>query len=438
MNAGNTAPAGRAGSPLARVRALVSGEDRHKRDALLGSGSSLLVYGLSVLTGPLLGRALGPSGRGDLAAVLVPTQLFAWLATFGLPAATAYYARSHSRRELNMSAWLFTLMVGLPAVIIAWPFVPRFLSSHDPVTVGWFRAFLVSGLLILPQYSCLDYLNGRGRSLRFNALRHFSQVANFICVVALALFGHLTLRSALQAALFSNVAGALVAFSWAWGWPTGGFRYATLKAQFGYGWRVALGQVAQMVVGRLDQFVMVGLVDSTALGLYAVAVTAAGVSGAIGSGMALAVFPHIRGADDAAQRRQTLARGLRWIGAASLGLAGVTALSASWVIPWLFGEGFRGSLAPLWVLLPGQVCYDLANIISVSLQAEGRPGASSRGLTLAAVVTAVAIGPAVGRYGIVGAAAVTSCSQAAFLAYVGYAVRHPRAGLPGVMVETSA
>jgi O-antigen/teichoic acid export membrane protein len=404
------------------------GRDRHKRDALLSSGSSLFVYGLSVLTGPLLGRALGPSGRGDLAAVMVPTQLFAWLATFGIPAATAYYARSHSRRELNMSAWVFTIVFGIPAVAIAWPFVPRFLADHDPVTITWFRLFLVSGLLILPQYSCLDYLNGRGKTIRFNALRHLSLLGYSACVIVLSLIGQLTLSSALKAGFICNVAGAAIAFSWAWGWPGRGFRFATLKQQLDYGWRVALGQVAQMVVGRLDQFVMVGLVDSRELGLYAVAVTAAGVSGAIGSGMALAVFPHVREAADAAARRQTLARGLRWIGMTSVGLGAVTALSAPWVIPMLFGGGFRGSLAPLWVLIPGQVCYDLANLISVALQAEGRPGASSRGLTLAALVTAGGIGFAVGQWGIVGAAAVTTASQAAYLLYVGLAVRRPAKG----------
>ena len=46
-------------------------------------------------------------------------------------------------------------------------------------------------------------------------------------------------------------------------------------------------------------------------------------------------------------------------------------------------------------------------------------------MTLAAAVTVVFIGFAVSRYGIVGAALVTTASQAAYLVYVAVAVRRP-------------
>ncbi|MFN0089370.1 MAG: oligosaccharide flippase family protein, partial [Acidimicrobiales bacterium] len=419
---------------LTRLRAL----DRRRRDALISAGSSFGVYGLSVLTGPLLGRALGPAGRGDLAAVVVPTQLLAWILTFGIPAASAYYAPTHKRRELNMGAWVFALLVGAPLAAVAWPLVPRYLQGHDPVTIDFFRAGLVAGLLILPQYACLDCLNGRGRNLRFNALRHLALVSYSLCVLVLAATDRLTLRSALTAWLVSNLFGAAAAFSYGWGWPTGGFRLATLRAQLRYGSRVAFGQAAQMVMGRLDQFMMVGLVSPTQLGLYAVAVTAAGVSGAIGSGLALAVFPHVRNAATVEERRATLQRSLRWVAVASLSLGTLVGVSAPWVLTFLFGPEFSGSLTPLWILLPGQFCYDLANLLSSSLQAQGRPGSASRGLALAAAITAVGLLLAVRPYGIVGAAAVTTFSQFAFLCYVAAASKRSERRVVDLLPQTVA
>ncbi|MFN0028447.1 MAG: oligosaccharide flippase family protein [Acidimicrobiales bacterium] len=403
----------------------LAGMDRHQRDSLLTAGSQLFVYGLSVLTGPMLARALDAEGRGDLAAVLVGTQLFGWLATFGIPAATAYHATTMNRRELNMSAWFFSLLVGLPVVAVIWPFVPRYLNDHDPATVIWFRLFLLAALTILPQYSCLNYVNGRGDNVRFNALRHLALLSNSLVIMVLFLTDRLNLISALQASFFSNLGAAAVTFTFAWGWPSRGFSWSAFRKQLDYGWRVALGSVAQMMVGRLDQIVMVGLVASEQLGLYAVAVTAAGVSGALAVGMGLAVFPHIRDAPDHAARRATLRRGLRWMSVCSIGMATTIGLSAGFVIPLLFGKSFRGSLNPLYVLLPGQVCFDLANVIGQALQAEGRPGTSSRALTLAAVITATTITLAVGRYGLVGAALVTTTSQAAYLVYVSLAIRRP-------------
>ncbi len=407
------------------------GLDRHQRDSLLTAGSQLFVYGLSLLTGPMLARALDADGRGDLAAVLVATQLFGWVATFGIPAATAYYATSMDRRELNMSAWFFSLVVGLPVVAVIWPFVPRYLNDHDPATVLWFRLFLLAALTVLPQYACLNYVNGRGGNVRFNALRHLALLSNSLVVIVLFLTDRLTLISALQASFFCNLAAAVITFTFAGGWPSRGFSWAALRIQLDYGWRVALGSVAQMTVGRLDQIIMVGIVAPEELGLYVIAVTAAGVSGALAVGMGLAVFPHIRDAPDHAARRATLRRGVRWMALSSTGMAAVIGLSAGFVIPLLFGEGFRGSLKPLYVLLPGQVCFDLANVIGQALQAEGRPGTSSRALTLAAIITASTITLAVSRYGIVGAALVTTTSQAAYLAYVTVAIRRPPTSAQG-------
>jgi O-antigen/teichoic acid export membrane protein len=390
--------------------------DRQKFEATITSLSGLATYALSIFTGPLLARALDPAGRGDLAAVLVPTQLFGWIIGFGLPTAAAYYGRTHQRREIHTGAWLFTLIVGGLAVAIAWPFIPGYLSGHSAVTVTWFRWTLLANLLIVPVSVALEEMRSYGAGVRFNLLRALPFVANSAGVVALAIVGHLTLVAAMASNLISILLYAVVVICYCRSWPTRTFSFTTLKSHVRYGGRVAFGTLANLIIARLDQFLMVGLVSSDQLGIYVVAATAAGVSAAIGQGVALSLFPHLRQQKAAADRRANTTRSVRWVILVSGGIAVLMAAGAVWIIPLAFGHAFSGAVVPLWLMLPGQVLADIATVYNAQLMAEGRPGSSSASLAVGAVVSVLTIWPAVHLAGIRGAAVVTSISQAAVLA----------------------
>ena len=390
---------------------------RHRRDSALTAGTNLAVYALSLLTGPLLGRSLGPAGRGDLASVLTPTQLWAWATTYGLPGATAYLAPERDRGELITSAWLVATVVNVPLVALVWFLVPAYLAGHDPITVGWFRLILVGSLLSLPCYSTLNHLNGVGRNAAFNALRHLPTIGNAVAVLVLRLSGRLSLASALRATLITNVVGCAAAILFGRGWPRR-FRLSTLRAQWRFGSRLAIGQLASLAVGRLDQLLMVRLVSSAQLGRYAVAATAAGAGGALAQGLAFALFPRVRHAETARLRRREVRRASRWVLVGSGAMALAIGAIAPYLLPALFGAGFRDAVPALWLLLPGQVANDRATVLAAGLQASGRPGVATRGQLLATMCTAAGIVPAVARWGIQGAAVVTSLSQLAGLIYV--------------------
>ena len=103
-------------------------ERRLRRDRLMTTLSGFAVFGLAFATGPILARSLGVSGRGAVAAVLIPTQVLGWMLMLGIPQATAYFARIRHDRQLIMSSWVVTLVVGVPVITLIWPFVPALLS----------------------------------------------------------------------------------------------------------------------------------------------------------------------------------------------------------------------------------------------------------------------------------------------------------------------
>lgn len=409
------------------------------RDASFTAASGFLGYGLSVITGPILAHVLGPTGRGDLAAVLVPAQMFGWLLTFGIPLASVYYAPHYKDRQLVMSAWVFAVVAGGLVVLVSWPLVPHYLSGHDALTVPWLRASLVSMVALLPSYTAINLLMARGRVVAFSALRQFPLVVNTVFVVALAISGRLTLTTALAAALAANLVWFVTALLFTRSWPGAGFRGAVMRLQVRYGSRVALGSAANLLISRLDQFLLVGIVSSRELGLYAVAVTGAGLSGPVGQGVAQVLMPHLRNArhhDDDSANEWTARAAARWTLVASTCVAVIVAASAHWLLPAVLGSGFAGAVTALWILLPGQIANDLGTVVGAKLQADGHPGAVSQGLGVAAVVTVVGLWFAVARFGITGAAVVTTLSQFSFAGFVLASVRRRRGETSRLDIDT--
>ncbi len=409
-----------AGAPVAKLRFA----------SAVNASAGLAVYAMAGITGPLLARALGPAGRGDYAAVVVPTEMIAWLLAFGMPVAAVYYAREHDDRSLIMGSWTLAVAAGCALVVGTWGLVPAYLHGHSATTVPWFRAFLVMAVPFAPVYTATNLLLARGNVVAFNVLKQLTLVVNTVLVVALAVIGHLTLSTALAAALAGD-AIAYVATMWhVRAWPGRGFRRRTAALQLRYGARVAPGTMSSLLVARLDQFVLVGAVSSRSLGLYAVAVTGAGLSSPVSSGVAQALLPHLRNLDPSTDPRRHAAQAVRWTLAASVTIATGLAVTAWWGLPLLFGGAFRDAVPLLWVLLPGQVANDLASVLSARLQAEGRPGVQSQGLLAAVVVTVVGLAIAVRPFGTAGAAVVTDLSQLTFLVWV--ALRGRRRGLHAV------
>lgn len=394
-------------------------ERRLRRDRLMTTLSGFAVFGLAFATGPILARSLGVSGRGAVAAVLIPTQVLGWMLMLGIPQATAYFARIRDDRQLIMSSWVVTLVVGVPVITLIWPFVPALLSDYPPVTVDFFRAFLVASLLVLPFTNTIDLLRGLGRIPAFNFFRLLQYIVNAALLSLLFLTDRLDLRLALLIALVANVGAWILTIGVNRTWPGRGFRRSVFREQLNYGTRAWIGTMSAMVIARFDQVLMVGVVEPAALGLYVVAASIAQITGPIGQGVALSLFPHLRGeAENAEQQHNMTTSALRWTFIASSGTAALVALTAPFLLPLVFGQAFAPSVTPLLILLPGQVCLDMANVVSAKLEADNRPGRASAGTALGAITTVTFVIPAVAVFGISGAAFVTSASQALVLIFV--------------------
>ena len=401
------------------LRDRAAGASAYRRHAVITSLTSVGLYGLGVVTGPILARALGPSGRGDVAAVIAPATVLVLLLGFGFPTAAAYFVDSVPEDRLLVTATALGLIVGIPVCAALWFVAPSYLAGHSPVAVTWARIVLLAVPLSVGTSAALEIRRRMNPGLSWNVWRSLPLLVPAVAIVILAIAGRLTLRSVLAANFIGSVLPLGLLLSRLRGrHPRPKPSLATLRLMFPYAWRTAFLGTAMSLTSRLDQVVLVGLVTPGELGLYAVAVMVASITNPLTSGLSSALFGHLRGETSSSRALARFHKSLK----ATVLLSGSVALCIGAFAPLLLRIGFGSLFSPattaLRLLLPGAVAFDVLGVITTKLFSEGRPGEASRAALLGALATVTGLIAFAPRSGIEGAAAITSVAWTAQVAYL--------------------
>jgi O-antigen/teichoic acid export membrane protein len=387
-----------------------------RQGRLLGLGAiEFTVFSMSLLTGPILSRHLGDDGRGVMAAVVVPVQLLAWVVHLGVPYGSSLLTSRFERRALVEGAWSLALLLAAPLCVVLAFAGPAGLGLGDPAST-WFRVGLVAVVLATPAGTAMYlYLIERGGSWRYSVLKSSDLITYSVIVVALAVLGQLTIGTALAAWIIPFVLSRLAILTLLRAAP-GGWASSRLVAEQLRGGRAHAGvTLATVSLGRVDQVVLAVMATSAELGHYAVAATAAQLSLPLAKAAADIVLPEgysAPGATKLVDRTVTLVLGV------SATVAALAALTAPWLLPAVFGDDFESSVPLLWCLLPGQVLFNAAWVISARHLGERRAGVAAWALGSAAVANALLLVPAIALGGPLGAALVTTLCQGLFLVAV--------------------
>jgi len=387
------------------------------------AGGSVAVVG--ILTGPLQARALGPTGRGELAAVMTPLGFLPTLASLGLGTYVERMVARGKRPGLALGSLLpVCLAIGFGIAALS-PLIAGALANGRAVVY----TMLVVGLVLFPLSAFLLTLLNVSIGLEewrpVTICRVIPPAAQLVFIPALFLTHTLTVTSSAVVSFAANMTMLLPLWStWRRCRPLG-FQLAELRAGVVYGAKCWVGGLSSLANSRLDQLLMVALVSSRVLGLYAIAATLATffISPFV-SAISTAAGPRLsRGADELAQR---LCR-MSLYGAMVVGL-GVAVLSP-FVLRYVFGPAFTPALPMTLILLVGTVPNAAGGLLSVSVSADGHPGYSARGETLALIVTVAGLAVALPTLGDVGAALVSLAAYTTQFAYMLYAAKRIHGGL---------
>lgn len=379
-------------------------------ESVLASGAGA---GAGLVAGVLLARALGPSARGQVAAVVAWAGALSTLADLGLGFAVSYHAGRGTADPRALAG--LALAGALGAGGLAWALGAALLwpslagAGVDPWLV-WFA--LSAAPLVLVANHLSNLLLGLGQVRATNAIRFISVAAYAAGVAWLHGRGDTSPTWYLGAYWAAQLLGAGVALLAVAGQFRPSWRPAGLGPVLRYGLRAHLSSVAAQASLRLDQLLMALLAPREQLGHYVVAVAVASIVGPLYTGMSIGLAP--RALREPSPPR-AVAGGLAVMALAiSLGGAGALVLGAilPWLMPMLFGRDFQEAVGAARILLMASVFQGANQLNGTILRAVGKPGAEGVAQGCGVLVTAALLWVALPRYGIEGAAWVSLVAYA--------------------------
>jgi O-antigen/teichoic acid export membrane protein len=377
---------------------------------------NLAINLLTLVTGPLQARLLGPQGRGELALILVVTGLAPAIG-LGLGSFLAREIKQTSERGVVLGT-VVVLSIGLGSIgaLLAYP-VSRLFGETEEV-----HTLIFVGLLLLPIFVVALNLQGAywgDERWRLHSAMRLIVPAVIVCgYVALAIVGAFTVVSATLTVFVASIAAALPLW---WlvrstrGW---GFDLGVARRGLAFGSKASAAAVTNLANLRIDQLFVAGLVSARELGYYVVAGTLATATLLVSQSLNLIVVPMVAAGDHHSVRRI-----LRITLALMLPAATLLAILADPLVGLVFGPEFAPSADLTRVLCFGSVFFAGKGIVSAALVGRGRPGETAL-VELAMLVGLVgALVLVVPTYGATGAAVTVVLANAAGLAVLALRAR---------------
>lgn len=370
-----------------------------------------LVSGL--VSGPLLAHALGATGRGLLASVLVPLGVAPFIAQLGLGAfAVRASARGAPVSHLVGSLGVPLLLVGGAVALAADPLSRALLPEADEARL-WLRVGLTLLPVALLANVLADILWGLERWRSLIALRLISPVGLLTITPILYVTDTLTVTTAAAVGIALGVLPLPLLLGLLPAARRPRPDRALMREALGFGLRAWPGALADLGNQRLDQLVMIPLLPPRELGLYAVATTVAVIGTAPAAAIATVVFPRI-----AAGGLHVLGPAFRVTTVLLIVTQGTVAVAAPLVVPLAFGSSFEAAVPLILILLPAWMLTALTPLLAHALAASGYPGAGSIAQILGLLCTVIGLAITLPILGATGAAITSLVAAAAVLTYL--------------------
>jgi O-antigen/teichoic acid export membrane protein len=375
--------------------------------------STPIALGLVVLQG----RFLAPAGRGRFVLAVLTVTIFSRLLS-QLGVAVANRMSSKEWDEPHELSRLVHRAIGLGVVL-------GLAGGAGIVTLGALTppvgaaAAAVAAAALLPNViwqTLSGVLLGLGRIRAWNYVQLASPLLTVLLTVIFVVGLHGQVKAALAAWVLAHFATAAFALYLARDiWLP--FRFASLvdsPSRLLLRLALAMGavQVIALVGYRVELFVLEAIQGVSAVGVYSIANQAAESLWLIAAAIATAITApvvHATEQEAVALVRRSVVRALLYTAAAGI----LVALSAPFVIRFALGSAFAGAVTPLWLLLPGAVCYAPVQVLVIYLSVRcGRPRIALAAAGISMAVTIVLSVPLIGLRGASGAAGASAAGYA--------------------------
>jgi O-antigen/teichoic acid export membrane protein len=385
----------------------------------------LTTYAVAFGASVMIGRVLGPDGRGRYAVPMVIVGIALTVGSLGLEHAQVFLAARGASLQTLWANGTFA-SIGMSFVAVAGLETWLFLAPDAvPVPRSWLYLAVAQLPLLLQTLFWTNLLQLSGRLRQAVAANLAAISVQAVAVVWLISNGAL---SPFRVLLASAAANALVwCFTLSLGSRAGLVSWTpdmgTLARALRFGLKAHAGIVFAFLLFRVDQMMVETMIGVRALGLYSLAVAMAEILWLLSDPFAAATLRHqvaAEGDDDV-----TLGFGASRMALLAVGGAAVLCwVIAPLAIEGLYGAGFAGAIAPFRLLLPGVVALAVQRPLGGLLLKRGRAGSVAI-LGASALLTNVLLNLLlIPRFGLVGASLSSTFAYTTLMAaYVGVVVR---------------
>ena len=376
--------------------------------------SNILLVAMSLVTGVLTARFLGPEGKGGLYLVLQASSLASLVLSGGLGSSYQYHLK---KRLLDQSAIISHALVQSVIVIALLLLV---CAGHGYLPGGWFRdtfssdlAFPIIGATILNIWILyansilMTFESGIRTSSILSVLSsvvNMTLLALFIWGLGWGIWGAIAAYLvSLAVRLFPTAVTLLkrepLRMEIAWR------RHSPMLFTFGFSSFICNLMLSS--VFRVDVFIVNSLAGVAAVGVYSVAVAFAEMALMAPSAIGIALFSHLPGVSDSEQLEIVAKSSRITVFLAFVGGLVLVLISRPLVL-LLMGESFAGAVAPLVILVPGLVMMSANYVFANYYSSQGRPLISAYCFSVGLLVDVAANYLLIPGMGIKGAALASS------------------------------
>ncbi len=365
------------------------------------------------LGGVLLARTVGPTVRGEYAAITAWFGIALIVGGMGQPAALCFYVSRDPMRARQYVATSRVMMLATGTVaLIGGMLLAPILSRGNPEVANGYRIAFSASIVTFVGASYGYSLQARDLR-RWNLVRVIQPVLSIVALATLWSLHLLTLRNALLV-----LPGTMfLQLIWAYrscrqtGLAPGRPHRSLARPLTTYGIAQIAAQTPAALNGYLDQLVLSQIVRSADLGRYAIAVSLTSLPIPLVSAIGNVGFPKLaaQAVATAATRRLQMIAILASAGLAA-GMLVPFALVAYWVVPLVFGEEYRGAVPLIWILTPGAIFLACGQVVGDLLRGRNHPSIVAWAQGLAAVFTVALLIALLPVVGVAGAAIASTVS----------------------------
>jgi O-antigen/teichoic acid export membrane protein len=338
--------------------------------------SQVAIAGLSLANVIVIGRILGPSGRGSVAFLTTIGFICSWLSTFGVDQAISNVGARlpEARRALAGNAVLLAFVFGGLAAAIVLGGTLLFPALQGDATRGLLVLVMLNVPLLVLQIYLRQLAAAQYRFAIGNLTAVVPALVNIVGNLGLYLAGHLSVGSAIVTWLVGQGVGTLW-LAWYVHSRMEGFGRPSLplaRESLRFGIRAHTSHTMNLGNYRADQWIMGILSTPQQLGLYSVAVAWSEALFLLPQALMQVQRPDLaRSEHHHAGPRAAL--GFRFSILSTLILCAAMIAAAPFLCVTVFGEDFRGSIVDLRIVALGGFGIVALKLLGSALTAQERP-----------------------------------------------------------------